>query len=151
MQRRPSSVARRSSARPRGSAQGSAWLVRVGLGALVVAALVVAQLASLGHLALVRHVQCEHGAWVHAPHGDAEAVNQAAPAEHGAAATTGSRETDHDHCDGLALRPALLAVDATCAAPELLPTTDTTFRVHSRPAAPVVAILDLAPKSSPPS
>jgi hypothetical protein len=118
-----------------------------------VVGLLVSQLAALGHLVLVRHARCEHGAWVHVRHDAAPAVPAVAAARdrHTAAAgPSGRAEGEHEHCDALALRPALAEVDASCVVPELIAATLLPFDAGPRTGERPVPILTLAPKSSPP-
>jgi hypothetical protein len=126
----------------------AAW-ARLVAGAALVVALLAAHIASLGHLALVRHVRCEHGALVHAAHDDAPAAGSATRPERGVAVTT-SAARDHDHCDALALRPALVEAGPRLDDAALLPALEPPCPGHQRTAFRPVGVLSLAPKSSPP-
>jgi hypothetical protein len=115
---------------------------------LIALGLLLAQGPLLLHLLLVRHVACEHG----------ELVEQAAPA-HAIARESGPAHdrvdaaapgSGHEHCDVLAVRHCPGDVAAPIVAPSLLciePPASLCARGETRP----VALLSLAPKSSPPA
>ena len=109
----------------------------------------VVQLFALGHSVLFEHTRCEHGAVVHgAGHlRDAglsptslDGVSSIRPSE--------GASGEHAHCDELMTRPALLSVSAACCEISLLETQPPTT-VASREAERVLAVLSVAPKTSP--
>jgi hypothetical protein len=117
---------------------------------VVAVGMLLSQVFALGHLAFFTHTRCEHGALVHGqahvwqreaqPKTPSDGKARIAPSE--------GREPDHDHCDSLATPPALAFVksapaDASCV--EALPARG----VRARAAERSVAILSLAPKTSP--
>jgi hypothetical protein len=122
------------------------------LAAALAAVALVGQLASFAHLALVRHVTCaEHGELIEV--GRERALTAAAPHAAGAivASTATSEAHGHDHCllapmrrDGLA-RVAPRALD--CAHVDAYGTIG---RAVDRQVPPPIAVIRLAPKSSPP-
>jgi len=116
---------------------------------VVAVGMLLSQVFALGHLVFFTHTRCEHGALVH---GRAHAWQREAPAapsdDRSPIASTGDREPDHDHCDSLATPPALAFVKAASADAAWVETL-TTRGVRPRAAERSVAILSLAPKTSP--
>ncbi len=118
--------------------------------ALIAAALLAAQLGGAAHFALVQHVRCaEHDELVELP--NAAASRAVAPVTpHRSLATDASEAHGHDHCGIVALRCEAGHASAPRAA-VLAPQSSTD---HAPPALrappPAIALLDLAPKSSPP-
>jgi hypothetical protein len=110
----------------------------------------------LMHLLLVRHATCEHGELVEAeaaPAAPRSAVAPDAPdarTAHPRADAADGRRAGHEHCDLCAMRglppdvaPFVGAASLLCVEPD----ASLGERGESRP----VALLFLAPKSSPPS
>jgi hypothetical protein len=124
------------------------------LGVLAVAfALLFAQAARLGHLALVSHVRCEHGALVHV-HREGrggEPRARAVRGDEGPTATSGAIEAEHEHCDALSLAPAVVDARVGGDVPSLLEWSLAPAGESARTAAPAVDVLALAPKGSPPA
>ena len=120
---------------------------------LVAFVVVVTQLFGLGHMLFVSHTQCEHGELVH--EGDVHASHAAAAPAGDAPGDVVERgagmEREHDHCDALALRPALISVAPSVPALTLLDGFLLPWSVRPRVESRAVALLSLAPKSSPPS
>lgn len=126
---------------------------RSRLGSLAIAAALVAgQLAPAGHDLLVRHVVCaEHGERTHASSTGAGASDEElAPLASDAltAARDASRADEHEHCRTVVLRGRGVRTHAEVAVRRAPPATATPF--ERDPAPPSIAILRLAPKSSPP-
>ena len=117
--------------------------------------LLAGQLSSLAHFALVQHARCaEHGELVHA-RAEGAPVAAAPTATRGTSALTPAAAEEahgHDHCVlGVARRSgALLPGRTTPTAPAPRP-SGVAARSLATPAAPSVALLRLAPKSSPPA
>ena len=119
--------------------------------------LLAAQLATLGHLSIVRHTICrEHGEAIHSGSpGGAQALrptHQVAPADPALAGGGQPAAHSHDHCLAQAKtreRFALLPVPELIPAPLLVAATFPSLAGVSM--APAVAVLLLAPKNSPPS
>ena len=124
---------------------------------LIVLGLMLAQGSTLLHLALVRHVTCEHGDLVEvgsrdaAPPRASREISSIDEGDRSPGAEPGDgSDGEHDHCDALGVRhrptelsvhvPEAIVVDID--APRALSPGD-----EERP----VSILALAPKSSPPS
>jgi hypothetical protein len=130
-------------------------------GRLAVAGLcLMAQVLGLVHLALVQHATClEHDALVHAgpvqPASDATADRPAPPAHPRSVERPGPDSAGHadDHCLAAGFRrldlASLRAQAAVAGAPPEIPLRHRQ-RDHLPPPAPV-ALLRLAPKSSPPA
>ena len=118
--------------------------------------LLAAQLATLGHLLIVRHTICpEHGEAIHAASPSAQAL-RASPEGlvSGPALGGGATPAEHadDHClarantrERFALLPIPEAITGALLATATLPSRS------SVAVAPAVAVLLLAPKNSPPS
>ena len=133
-------------------------------GALLVAlGLLIAQGPMLLHLLLVQHATCEHGELVEvsttaAPRRPVVAAPSAASEQAVARAGGPLRErldaadgngSGHDHCDVLGVRHRPTELVPTVVAPSLLSlelSPSLSARLEARP----VALLALAPKSSPP-
>jgi len=118
---------------------------------VVAVGMLLSQVFALGHLVFFTHTRCAHGALVH---GRAHAWQREAPAvptdQRSPIASTGDRDRDpdHDHCDSLATPPALAFVKLVSADAALVETL-TTPGISARAAERSVAILSLAPKTSP--
>ncbi len=130
------------------------WLRRnhTRLSASVLAsALVCAQLSSAMHFAFVKHVSCaEHGELVEV--GPNTAAPRAVVTPNKAVHSDESVQHGHDHCTITALRrerflPASPITITTRIPSVLLAYAPTALRAPP----PAIALLDLAPKSSPPS
>ncbi len=118
--------------------------------------LLAAQLATLGHLSIVRHTICrEHGEAIHSGSpGGAQALrptHQVAPADPALAGGGQPAAHSHDHClaqaktrERFALLPALDSMPGPVLAAATLPS------LSAVGTAPAVAVLLLAPKTSPP-
>ncbi|HZS40257.1 MAG TPA: hypothetical protein VFF06_25675 [Polyangia bacterium] len=115
---------------------------------------VLAQLGSVFHLAAVKHVECaEHGELV-------EVASDFAPARAVTAADSRTASIrgeyalahGHDHCPLAACRRERVRSEArtTLLAPSLQEQSAVLTAGRSAPA-PAIAILDLAPKNSPPA
>jgi hypothetical protein len=118
--------------------------------ALVSLGLVVAQIARLGHMMLVSHSVCEHGALVHGHHAE---EHHAADRGRDPVATQGEApaDADHEHCDAAGVKAVAVAVGPACVAPTLLDGELLPWSVRPRPDGRAIAILSLAPKNSPPA
>jgi hypothetical protein len=118
--------------------------------------LLAAQLATLGHLLIVRHTICpEHGETIHSgvPGGTLapRLTNEGTPADPVLGAGAPPAECAHDHClarantrERFALLPALDSKPDRLLLAAVLPS------LSAVDAAPAVAVLLLAPKNSPP-
>jgi hypothetical protein len=127
--------------------------VRSLAGALALCA-VLSQAASFAHLAVVRHAVCpEHGEWIHS---DARASQSVAAAHDESASATlqpseaSAFEHEHTHCgivahrrDSLVVRAAVVETVRAPASPALRAAAYAT-RLGGR------AVVDYAPKASPP-
>jgi hypothetical protein len=120
--------------------------------AFLALAVAMVQLFGLGHLVFVSHAICEHGALLHTEDATvhAEAAAAARDADGVSSALPGRGAAEHQHCDALAVRPAVIAVQPAFEAPAelegaLLPETPRALVAH-----PPIAVLALAPKVSPP-
>jgi hypothetical protein len=118
--------------------------------AFLALAVAMVQLFGLGHLVFVSHAICEHGALLHTDEAAVHADEAARDADGVSSALPGRGAEDHQHCDALAVRPAVVAVQPAFDAPAelegaLLPETPRAFAAH-----PPIAVLALAPKVSPP-
>jgi hypothetical protein len=119
--------------------------------------LLAAQLATLGHLLMVRHTICpEHGEAIHAASPSEAQALRASPEGlvSGPALGGGATPAEHadDHCLARANtreRFALLPIPEAITGPLLA--TATLPSLSSVAVAPAVAVLLLAPKNSPPS
>ncbi|MBX7101014.1 MAG: hypothetical protein K1X89_25080 [Myxococcaceae bacterium] len=136
---------------PRQALQVSRRFAALMTGVLLVAG----QLSSLAHFALVRHARCaEHGELVHAQGEGAltSAAPRASPGPAVQARALAEESHGHDHCVlGIARRSgALIPVQPalTLTAPH---DAGVMTAPVSHPAGPSVALLRLAPKSSPPA
>ncbi len=122
---------------------------------MLIVGLVVGQLGSLAHFAIVRHVVCEHGAIAHEAERHDSGVAPADPSAWRRAVTgvdVGDSDADgDDHCDSNALRHRVeLDVTPRVGEASLLSFADAPSappRPEHRPFTP----LALAPKSSPPA
>lgn len=118
---------------------------------VVTVGMLLSQVFALGHLVFFTHTRCAHGALVH---GRAHAWQREAPVapsdDRSPIASTGDRdrEPDHDHCDSLATPPALAFVKSASADAAWVEIS-TAPAVRARAAERAVAILSLAPKTSP--
>jgi hypothetical protein len=122
-------------------ATASAWLA---------AALLVAQLGGAAHLALVQHVRCaDHDELVELPHAGVARADAASPPHGRALAPAASARHGHDHCAVSALRCQGHACAPRAAARALASSTELAPPAGRAPP-PAIALLDLAPKSSPP-
>jgi hypothetical protein len=120
-------------------------------GALATLALV-GQLASFAHLVLVRHVTCaEHGELIEVGHERALAVATAHADSPGIATAATGQAHGHDHCLLAPMRRDRVALGAPhaldCAHVDAFGTIG---RVGARLIPPPIAVILLAPKSSPP-
>jgi hypothetical protein len=122
---------------------------RLGAGALV-AVFLCAQLGGALHFAVVQHVSCaEHGELVEI--GTDAGVRAAAVATHETVRADDTTLHGHDHCGVSAIRRERIHHVAPLALAARLPTTSLAHASLARRAPPrAIAILDLAPKSSPP-
>jgi hypothetical protein len=122
------------------------------LWAWLAALLVVgAPLARAAHLLLVPHTVCEHGELVHAPHSAATERPPSRAAVRGDASGDADGSLDHDHC--LTVGQSSHDATATVPAPTVLLDVPPAGSPHSSAIslADPRAILDRAPKTSPPS
>lgn len=112
-----------------------------------------AQLGSLAHLALVKHVTCaEHGELIDVADPAATSIvsTDSRPAERRIGSAQSSAH-GHDHCPLAAFRRQRNFARVQ-ARPLSLPTSEPrgfALEAHLTPA-PAIALLDVAPKSSPP-
>lgn len=120
------------------------WAIVVGVGILL------SQLFALGHLVLFAHELCEHGALVHAQsHGWQREARPEAPTDSGLSiASGGGSNAEHDHCDPFAAPPAVASVIPAFGRARLLDEL-VPLGPRAREATQSVAILALAPKTSP--
>ena len=121
--------------------------------AAVAALCLLAQLAGVLHLLVVRHERCaEHGEVVHAgaepaAHGAEWSVDGHARAIQAAAADAG--HDDHEHCQALSDRRAAGAAEAPAIACADVTASDPGVVAHAAPARACV-LYRLAPKTPPP-
>lgn len=121
---------------------------------VVALAAVISQVLGLAHMVLISHQRCEHGAVVHASAStsahahapDAPKVDDGVAAQPG-----GGLEGDHEHCDPFAVTPAVVAAEPWCAELTLLDEALLPWSVRPSAGERAVALLLLAPKSSPPT
>ena len=148
VRRRVRSVA--ASPRASGAARRSLQILLIALGLLAL------QGPMLLHLLLVPHTTCEHGELVEGrrPAPAPAPAPATAAREHGPHAdqieATPGGGAEHEHCDATALRHRPTQLDLFIAEASILdiaPAVSLDERGESRP----VAILSLAPKSSPPT
>jgi hypothetical protein len=112
--------------------------------------MLVTQVLGLGHLVLFSHTRCEHGALVHTVRRSGEsAVHPASHREPGLYAPQGANDDpEHEHCDPFATPPALAPAAAPAPdAPLVVVTLET--RAGARDTERALAVLSLAPKTSP--
>lgn len=141
----------------RGRAGGASLSAHRPARWLATAAVLLVQLFGVGHFALFAHVRCSHGELTHGGHAQAAhaAVAPGADASRDASgpdeAGQGDAPDGHEHCEGSGLVPAPVVV-------ALPPAPVTLLEVYALPDAGalprgvrVVALLALAPKSSPPA
>jgi len=121
----------------------ASWSMVAAVGMLL------SQLFALGHLVLFTHARCEHGAVTHTRSHDWQRDARRTP-HHGSLciASGRDRELHHDHCDPFATPPALASVKSASADPSLV-RVPTLPGVGAREAERSVAILSVAPKTSP--
>ena len=119
---------------------------------LLTLALLFAQGNRVFHELLVRHTICEHGGLIHdGAHPPLAQAAQAAPDPAlSQGSTPGHDPTDHDHCDAKSVLHRLGQVAPFVAPASLLQVAPPAFSGEHR-ASPPIALLDLAPKSSPPA
>jgi hypothetical protein len=139
-----------------------ASLARVSTLSLVALCLTT-QLSGFAHLALVPHVACaEHGELVEADSrlrpGGVEAASNAGRGDAEVAAVSSEPRVEvasshsHDHCICTAVRRTPARVSRAGAAAELRTVPPPTrLALRDVPTVPVLAPLDVAPKSSPPA
>jgi hypothetical protein len=119
--------------------------------------LLAAQLATLGHLLIVRHTICpEHGEAIHAASPSEAQALRASPAglASGPALDRGATPAEHadDHCLARAnTRERFALLPTPDVTPGSLLETATLPSLSTVAVAPAVAVLFLAPKNSPPS
>ena len=118
--------------------------------------LLAAQLFALGHLLIVQHAICpEHGETIHSgPPSDALAlpIHEGAAADPALGSGAPLAEHAHDHCLALAhTRGRFALLPASDLIPGSLLVAATLPSLSAASAAPAVAVLLLAPKTSPPS
>lgn len=147
---------RAASAAPRGKARRARrapWL-RSWHAILITLGLLIAQGPVLAHLLIVRHVTCEHGELVEGAGHAARHETSLDSADDGSsgerAAPGGGAESDHDHCDALALRHCPTAVGVVIGPATLIEIARLTALGEGLEQRPV-PLLSLAPKSSPPA
>ncbi len=120
---------------------------------LIAALSLVAQLGSVAHLAVVQHVTClEHGEQIDvARDSGAPAVADAKPVTEPHIAASGEPGHGHEHCPLAAFRRqrALPESHARVLPPATADPRAFVLAAHVTPA-PAIALLSLAPKSSPP-
>ena len=120
---------------------------------LVAALSLVAQLGSVAHLAVVQHVTClEHGETIDvARQSGTPALADAKPVREDRIAATSEPGHGHDHCPLAAFRRqrALSQSEARILPPATADPRPFVLAAHVTPA-PAIALLSLAPKSSPP-
>jgi hypothetical protein len=117
---------------------------------LVAIGLLVLQAPSLFHLLLVSHTTCEHGELVELPAGSEPHVSADDHDRSRERADRGHPEKQgHDHCDALAVRHRPADVAPPLVAPSLLTIAPAILLGESAESRPL-AVLALAPKSSPP-
>lgn len=106
--------------------------------ALISLGLLVAQAARVGHLALVSHSLCEHGALIHA---DEVAPAHAAASDHEAplGVDPGAAHPGHEHCDPLGLKALAPAVGPACPDCTLLDGELLPWSVRPRPGERVIS------------
>lgn len=129
-----------------------AWRVRSRHLLVVALGLLIAHGSVLLHLALVSHATCQHGELTHV-HGSVRSSEPAAtrltPTHEDRAESARLDAAEHDHCGVIAVQhgrsDATPTVAVALMAPPV-PVVSLSGRSESRP----VAVLGLAPKSSPP-
>jgi hypothetical protein len=112
--------------------------------------MLVSQIFGLGHLVLFSHTPCEHGALVHTiRRGGEPSVRAGLLREPGVYAADGTNDgSDHEHCDPFATPSALASVTLPSAEAPLVGVASE-IRLPVREAERAVAVLSLAPKTSP--
>lgn len=124
------------------------------------AAVLAVHVLGIGHFALFAHSRCEHGELVHGAHSHgppsqaARSESRIVDAIHDDSvdpeATPGDAPDGHDHCEGTGITPILAAAAPACPSLTLLEAFEP-LPVGQLPAGVrAVALLSLAPKSSPP-
>lgn len=119
---------------------------------LIAALSLVAQVGSVAHLAVVQHVTClEHGEQIDVAPSGAPVVADAKPVRESRVVAATDSGHGHDHCPLAAFRRQRASTESQA---RLLPPATADPRpfilaAHVTPA-PSIAILALAPKSSPP-
>ncbi|HEX4458213.1 MAG TPA: hypothetical protein VIA18_09585 [Polyangia bacterium] len=124
---------------------------RAAVGSFAVLALV-AQLATVAHLALVTHVTClEHGELVDVPAPAAAGVAGDSPRAEAHVVAAQQSQHGHDHCPIAALRRQRVLPQSRAHARSIV-TAETRHDWLAAPAesARAIALLDVAPKTSPP-
>ena len=120
---------------------------------LIAALSLVAQLGSVAHLAVVQHVTClEHGEQIDvARESGAQAIADAKPVTEQRVAAASEPGHGHDHCPVAAFRRqrAFTETHARVLPPATADPRVFVLAAHVTPA-PAIALLSLAPKSSPP-
>ncbi len=136
---------RRAGGRP--AQRSLAWVL-----VCLVALLLGGRVASVGHMVLTRHVQCPHGELVHVVHDESpKPATVAQPDVDGVAVHAGYPPAGpHEHCNPPALFDVVTEHARPAMASQLIE-----WQLLSRTVGPAVsqqaiAILSLAPKSSPP-
>ena len=121
---------------------------------VVALAAVISQVLGLAHMGLISHQRCEQGAVIHASastSAHAHAADDRKVDDGVAVRAGGALEGDHEHCDPFAVAPALVAAEPWCADLTLLDGTVLPWSVRPSAGERAVALLLLAPKSSPPT
>lgn len=118
--------------------------------------MLVLQLFGLGHLIFVTHAICEHGDLLHADVAARRAEEARAAFDRGiddgaSHAERGRAAEDHQHCDALAVRPAVVSVAPAFDAPADLGTALPPSIPPAAAGHAPIALLSLAPKVSPPA
>jgi hypothetical protein len=139
--------------------RGQSLRARAAFGAVLLSiSLLVMHMARLGHMLLVSHEVCEHGALVHAHHDETARHADPAAAPHGgraletcAAPGTPASDAGHEHCDPFSLKAISLAVSVPGVTPRLLDGELLPWSVRPSQGEQIIAILSLAPKNSPPA
>ena len=140
--------------RPARRVQARQPLTLTAVIACLVATLGISQLTRVAHLALERHVRCEHGQWIHSSHHDrGDAAEQQHHGHAGAAPAVRDEEAsiaEHTHCDAVAVAQAPMP-----DVPDTLIQRCEAWEIHrgmAERAAPAssIPLWLLAPKQSPP-